>query len=101
MEIPFISIREIGLVAAVIVTFWLPRVNRVLAQCIQSVMNQDKRLLRSLKRKVKRTGNKRRRQFLKKDLSERPEEAPYSEFEFGRNSSQAMNGIDQDATRQR
>jgi hypothetical protein len=64
-------------------------------------MDPDKRLYRKLKRTVKRTGNKRRRQFLKRELAERPDDAPYSEFDFGRNSSQDMNGLDRDATRRR
>ena len=47
-------------------------------------MDQDKRLLRKLKRDIKRAGNKRRRQFLKRQLEEKPEDAPYAEFDFGR-----------------
>jgi hypothetical protein len=47
-------------------------------------MDQDKRYYRKLKRTIKRQGSKRRRQHLKRELVERPEDAPYSEFEFGR-----------------
>ena len=61
--------------------------------------DQEKRQLRNLKREVKRAGNKRRRQHLKRELIERPEDAPHSEFEFGRDSSAGFNGMDQDATR--
>jgi hypothetical protein len=64
-------------------------------------MNPDKRFYRKLKRDLKRAGSKRRRQHLKRDLVERPEDAPYSEFDFGRSSSAGLNGIDQDATRRR
>jgi hypothetical protein len=64
-------------------------------------MDQDKRRLRKLKREVKRTGNKRRRQHLKRDLRDNPAEAHFSEFTFGRNSSTGLNGLDQDSTRRR
>ncbi len=64
-------------------------------------MDQDKRFLRKLKRDVKRAGNKRRRQFLKRQLLENPEEAPYVEFEFGGDSSASLNALDRDATRRR
>ena len=64
-------------------------------------MDPDKRQLRRLKREVKRAGNKRRRQHLKRDLEKNPEEAPYSEFHFGSDSSETLNGLDQDATRRR
>jgi hypothetical protein len=64
-------------------------------------MNQDKRIIRKLKRDIKRAGNKRRRQYLKRELREHPEEAPHSEFDFGETNSQTLNGMDQDATRRR
>ena len=64
-------------------------------------MELDKRFYRKLKRDVKRAGNKRRRQHLKRELADNPEEAPYSEFDFGDTSSATLNGIDQDATRRR
>jgi len=62
---------------------------------------EDKRRYRKLKRDVKRAGNKRRRNFLKRELNENPEEAPHSEFDFGDTSSEVLNGLDQDATRRR
>jgi hypothetical protein len=62
-------------------------------------MDQDKRRYRKLKRDIKRAGNKRRRQHLKRELAENPEEAPFSEFDFGETSSESMNGMDRDATR--
>lgn len=64
-------------------------------------MDQEKRQFRKLKRDLKRAGNKRRRQHLKRELIDRPEDAPYTEFEFGRTSSAGLNGIDRDATRRR
>jgi hypothetical protein len=64
-------------------------------------MDQDKRFYRKLKRDVKRAGNKRRRQHLKRDLANNPEEAHQSEFDFGQNSSETLNGLDNDATRRR
>src|SRR5262249_58072907 len=62
---------------------------------------EDKPRYRTLKRDVKRAGNKRRRHFLKRELRDNPEEAPHSEFDFGDTSSEALNGLDQDATRRR
>ena len=62
-------------------------------------MDRDKRQMRKLKRDVKRAGNKRRRQHLKRDLRDNPEEAPHSAFDYGDTSSQGLNGLDDDATR--
>ena len=64
-------------------------------------MDQDKRTFRKLKRDVKRAGNKRRRQHLKRDLADNPEEAQHSEFDFGNDSSAGLNGLDNDSTRRR
>jgi hypothetical protein len=64
-------------------------------------MDQDKRRYRKLKRDVKRAGNKRRRQHFKRELADNPEEAPYSEFDFGSDRSATLNGLDNDATRRR
>jgi hypothetical protein len=61
--------------------------------------SDDKRRLRKLKRDIKRAGNKRRRQHLKRQLAENPEEAPHTEFDFGRTSSETLNGLDEDSTR--
>jgi hypothetical protein len=63
--------------------------------------HDDKRRLRQLKRDLKRAGNKRRRQHLKRELRERPEEAPYTEFDFGRDRSAGLNGLDHDPTRRK
>jgi hypothetical protein len=64
-------------------------------------MDQDKRRLRKLKRDIKRAGNKRRRQYLKRELADNPDEAPHSEFEFGRDSSVGLNRLDEDKTSRR
>jgi hypothetical protein len=64
-------------------------------------MDREKQQLRKLKRDIKRAGSKRRRQHLKRELVENPEEAPYTEFDFGRTTSTGLNGMDQDATRRR
>ena len=63
--------------------------------------HDDKRLIRKLKRDVKRAGNRRRRQHLKRELHDNPEEAAHTQYDFGKHSSASMNGNDQDATRQR
>ena len=64
-------------------------------------MDRDKRQLRKLKRDIKKAGNKSRRQHLKRELAENPEEAPHSAFDFGRKSSQGLNALDNDATRKK
>ncbi len=64
-------------------------------------MDKDKRQLRKLKRVVKKAGGKKRRQQLKRDLADHPDEAQWSESTFGNARSQTLNGLDQDATRRR
>jgi hypothetical protein len=64
-------------------------------------MDREKRQLRKLKRDLKRAGNKRRRQQLKRELIEHPEDAPFSTVDVGRHRSADFNGLDQDATRRR
>jgi len=64
-------------------------------------VDQDKRMLRKLKRDIKRAGSKRRRQYLKRQLTDDPENAAHAEFDFGRTSSAGYNGVDRDATRRR
>ena len=61
----------------------------------------EKRKLRQLKREIKKAGNKRRRQHLKRDLERNPEEAAHSEYDFGNLSSETLNRLDQDATRRK
>jgi hypothetical protein len=64
-------------------------------------MNQDKRRHREHKRDLKKAGNRKRRQHLKRQLTDNPEEAARAEFDFGRDSSAGLNGIDRDGTRRR
>jgi len=64
-------------------------------------MDQEKRRHREMKRIVKRAGNKSRRQQLKRQLADTPEDAANVEPDFGRHSSADLNGIDHDATRRR
>jgi len=54
----------------------------------------DKRRMRELKRALKKRGNKHRRQQLKRDLNENPEEAAHSKETLGRWSSVGFNGLD-------
>jgi hypothetical protein len=62
-------------------------------------MNDDKRRHRQMKRDIKKAGNRARRQQLKRQLDDNPEEAHLAEPSFGRNSSESLNGIDRDAKR--
>jgi hypothetical protein len=64
-------------------------------------MDPDKRHMCELKRAIKRAGNKHRRQQLKRDLAENPDEAHHSAIDFGRDSSAGLNGLDRDSTRRR
>jgi hypothetical protein len=64
-------------------------------------MERTKREIRQLKRELKQAGSQRRRRQWKRDLRENPEEAPFSEDNFGRSSTAALNGIDHDNTRRR
>jgi hypothetical protein len=60
-----------------------------------------KRELRKLKRTLKRAGSKHRRRDLKRHLAENPEAAADAEENFGRYSSEGLNRLDNDSTRQR
>jgi hypothetical protein len=53
----------------------------------------DKRLIRTIKRSVKRAGNKHRRRELKANLREHPDEAHLAEDDFGGQSSQHFNAL--------
>jgi hypothetical protein len=64
-------------------------------------MDRDKRQIRKMKRDLKRAGNKRRRQYLKRQLADNPAEAAHPEFNFGDLRSATWNGIDRDITRWR
>jgi hypothetical protein len=61
----------------------------------------DKRQMRELKRALKKRGNKHRRQQLKRDLAENPEEAAENEEDLGRFRSDSLNGLDNDSTRKK
>jgi hypothetical protein len=79
----------------------MPEANLLAFLRVQLNMEPDKRFYRKLKRDLKRAGNKSRRQHLKRELTQNPEDAPYSEYDFGRNSSAGLNGMDRDTTRKR
>ena len=64
-------------------------------------MDHDKRRHRELKRSIKRAGNRKVRQQLKRDLVASPEEAAHSQVDYGRDTSAGLNGLDRDATRRR
>lgn len=64
-------------------------------------MEPTKRELRRQKRELKQAGSQHRRRALKRELRENPEEAHRSEENFGRYSTAKLNGIDQDARRNR
>jgi len=61
----------------------------------------DKRRMRDLKRAIKKRGNKRRRQELKRNLAENPEEAAEAEEDLGKHRSNRLNRLDDDSTRRR
>lgn len=63
------------------------------------MQHDDKRQIRKLKRDIKRRGTQRVRRQLKRELVEHPEDAPFTAIDYGRNSSQTLNGLDRDATR--
>ena len=56
-----------------------------------------------MKRDIKKAGNRKRRNVLKRDLANNPEEAAQTDadFEFCRRSSETLNGNDQDTTRRK
>jgi hypothetical protein len=54
----------------------------------------DKRKLRTLKRAVKRAGNKHRRHTLKRQLERNPEEAHLAEEDLGGNPSRNLNALE-------
>jgi hypothetical protein len=62
--------------------------------------SDDKRFYRDLKRKIKKAGNKKRRRLEKQELADNPGEAHWTEYEYGRNSSEWLNGMDEDKTRE-
>jgi hypothetical protein len=67
----------------------------------EPVVDPNKREQRRIKKEIERAGSQRRRRQWKRDLREDPEEAPYSEEDFGRYSTVELNGMDRDNTRRR
>jgi hypothetical protein len=61
-------------------------------------MKDDKRFYRNLKKSIKKAGNRKRRQHLKRALTDNPSEAHETEFSFGRDSSACLNGMDESGT---
>jgi hypothetical protein len=61
----------------------------------------DKRKMRELKRALKKRGNKHRRQELKKNLADNPEDAANAEEDLGRYRSDTLNKLDNDSTRRK
>ena len=61
----------------------------------------DKRKMRELKRAIKKRGNKRRRQELKRGLAEDPTGAADAEENLGRHRSVELNRLDDDSTRRK
>ena len=61
----------------------------------------DKRRMRDLKRAIKKRGNKRRRQELKRNLADNPEEASEAEEDLGKHRSDRLNRLDNDSTRKK
>jgi hypothetical protein len=64
-------------------------------------MNDDKARHRQLKRDIKKAGNRKRRRQLDRMLQEDPEGAAHHEADVGGESSQFLNGNDNDRTRRR
>jgi hypothetical protein len=62
-------------------------------------MSDKKNIYRNLKRTIKKAGNKKRRKKLKKLLEEPPQDAHLDDFDYGRYSSNWLNGMDKDRTR--
>jgi hypothetical protein len=66
------------------------------------MMNEkDKKRLRRIKRVVKRSGNKKVRSKIKRDIAQNPEEAHLGDIDYGAYNSKKYNGMDRDATRQK
>jgi hypothetical protein len=64
-------------------------------------MEPTKRDQRQTKRELKQAGSQHRRRQWKRELRENPEEAPFSDENFGRYSTAGLNGMDRDNTRRR
>ena len=60
---------------------------------------QDKRLLRTLKKQIKQDGNKRHRRELNRQLLINPNDAHLTDYQFNYDSSTMLNGLFVDATK--
>ncbi len=58
-------------------------------------MSDNKRFYRQLKRDIKKDGNHKRRNVLKRALSKHPDEAHWDEYQFDKDSSEWLNGYEQ------
>ncbi len=67
----------------------------------EETMDPTKREQRQQKRELKQAGSQRRRRIWKQELRENPDEAPYSNEDFGRYSTASLNGLDRDSKRKR
>jgi hypothetical protein len=56
--------------------------------------HDDKRQMRTLKRAIKRAGNKHRRASLKQQLRRNPDDAHLAEEDLGGNRSETLNAMD-------
>lgn len=64
-------------------------------------MDQEKRAIRKEKRAIKKAGGRSVRRALQRDLDRAPEEAAFSEVDYGAKTSKGLNGLDEDKTRTR
>lgn len=62
---------------------------------------KEKDRIRKLKRVVKRSGNKKVRSAIKRDLMTNPEEAHLTQVDYDGRTSKTFNGNDYDSTRQK
>ncbi len=63
--------------------------------------DNEKKNLRELKREMKRVGKRKVRNYLKQQLRDNPEEAQHNEPDFGKWSTEHMNGKFTDSKRQK
>lgn len=64
-------------------------------------MENEKKLFRQLKREMKKAGNRGRRNYLKRQLRDNPEEAHWAEYDFGSDATEPMNGLYPDTKREK
>lgn len=64
-------------------------------------MENEKKQFRELKREMKRVGKRKMRSYLKKQLAENPDDAPFAELDYGKWSTEGMNGKFPDSKRKK